>query len=203
MPQKKFTDQQRVESVKSVVEGTLRKIHEAGVENSLPENFHYRIKDWTQDDITAFAKGSKTFDFFENLLSVANTAVAKVEDGDFTAAEIKKAQEALTSIKPDAFKTWKGFGKAIANAADASQEIRDGYRKEIEKKNPKKHSSIISSKAFSDIALNDNGPTLDQAQRTIAEKTTGGEPAKLIFDEQNLNLGIAKLQSKALGRDAA
>jgi hypothetical protein len=107
---------------------TLRNIHDGGGSTGLPERFHYHIKQWTQRDVTDFATYQKTFTFFETLLGFANVSVERDAAGQAT-QDALDAQGALTYLKPDCCKSWKGFAKMIGDAAEATQAIRDEYRR--------------------------------------------------------------------------
>ena len=142
MPQKKHSDMQSAKYVQSFVNETMSFVHSEGTETGLPSDFHYNMAEWTQKDVTDFAKGAKTFDTYEILLGIANTSVRK-EKGQYT-QDALDAQAALEAIKPGCCNSWKGFARMIGDAADASQTVRDGYRKAIEeKKKDEKHGSII------------------------------------------------------------
>jgi len=110
---------------------TLRKIHEANRVTGLPPDFHYHILDWTQQDVTTFAKCDKTFDFFETLLGLTNAALAKDKAQAFTADAIE-AQNAIAYIKPASCNSWVGFAKMIANASSETEALRTQYHREIE-----------------------------------------------------------------------
>lgn len=114
------------------IEYSLASFQEAGRANiaiGLRPGFHYETKNWEQADVTSFADCPNTFDIFENLLGLANAAV-ETKDGAFTDKAIQ-SQNALSYLKPDSCKTWKGFGRMIGDAAAATQATRDNYRRAI------------------------------------------------------------------------
>lgn len=142
MPQRKYNPMSSTKYVQSFVNETMYQVHKSGTETGLPSDFHYNMAQWTQRDMTEFAKCSNTFDTYELLLGVANVSVEK-KNGKYT-EDALAAQSALEAIKPASCKSWKSLAIMIGDAADATQSIRDGYRKEIEKKqHGKKHGSII------------------------------------------------------------
>ena len=143
MPQKtKYTDMNTAKYVQSSVNQTLRSINASGTPTGLPKDFHYDMNLWTQKDVTEFAKCANTFDGFECLLGIANTAVEIDKAGHYT-KDAHDAQAALEAIKPACCKSWVGFGKMITKAADESQAIRDKYHADIEARKHGKHSSVI------------------------------------------------------------
>lgn len=106
----------------------FRKHHEAHLITGLPDDFHYDIRQWQQRDVTEFATCPETYDVFETLLGIANQAVEANGDGQYSLGAVE-AQNALSYLKPDGCKSWKGFYNLIANAADKTQSKRDQYRK--------------------------------------------------------------------------
>lgn len=144
MPQKKqLTEMEYAKYVQSMVNQTLHDIHKDGGQTGMPKGFHYNMSEWTQEDATAFAKGQYTFDGFEILLSIANGSVQTDKNGKYTKAALED-QAALQAIKPKQCGDWGDFAIMIGDAADASQKVRDGYRKAIEaRKKGKGHGSVI------------------------------------------------------------
>ena len=117
--------------IASVVEytiGVLHKHHEKGWITGLSEGFHYDLLQWQQPDATEYARCPKTYSYFETLLGLGNQAVETGRDGQYTQKALE-AQQALTYLKPACCKSWKGFCNMIATAADATQVLRDSYRK--------------------------------------------------------------------------
>lgn len=129
-PQVWKTNMDQAKFIEDVV-NTLRKIHEGNRATGLPPDFHYDIKQWTQQDVTAFANATKTYDFFETLLGLGNAAVTTDNAGKYTKDAIE-AQEGLTYLKPNCCKSWKGFCNMIANASDETETLRAQYRRDSE-----------------------------------------------------------------------
>lgn len=209
MPQKQnYTDMNNALYVQSTVNGTLRKAHNDGIPTGLPSDFHYNMAQWTQRDVTEFAKCDVTFDTYEILLGIANTSVEKKQvkvknkDGKMETKEMYtqdalEAQKALEAIKPACCNSWKGFARMIGDAAEASQSLRNEYRKAIEaRKNVQKHGSVIDLKEFSNIAV-----VTDDKVQAIDPKTAfhaaGAvmSPEQAKFDEA-ANAALAKLKAQ-------
>jgi hypothetical protein len=203
--------------IESGVSGTLKSIHNDYLKNNDPnlkgdlgDDFHYDIKQWTQDDLTAFAKGAITYDLFEGLVKINNAAVQTVPggkpfkiskdhttiSGDFT-QDALDAQKALKAIMSSSCNNWWDFGLMIASAADASQQKREYYHQAAEaRKAGKKTGAVIDPKNFSsDIAATDT--RVQNIDPKAAFAAAGGvmSPEQAIFDEK-ANAGLAKLKAE-------
>lgn len=196
MPQHIYTQMEIVKFVEDVVGNTLRKTHEAGVETGLPKRFNYNIRQWTQQDVTDFAKCDKTFDFFENLAGVAGGAIEKDKNGNYTKHALE-SQEALTYLKPDGCKSWKSFFNMISTAGAETKEIRAEYWRKInERKNGgKKHGAIIDISEFSDIAVTDDKVKAIDPKAAFAAAGGVMSPEQAKFDEK-ANAALAKLKAE-------
>ncbi len=135
----RYSDMGNAKYVQSFVNNTMYEVHRAGTNTGLPADFHYNMADWTQRDVTEFAKSPETFDTYEILLGIANTAIEKDKDGQYT-KDALNAQAALQATKPDGCKSWKGYFNMIAEAAESTQTIRDDYRKTIVRRKKEKKS---------------------------------------------------------------
>lgn len=133
----KYSDMDNAKYVQSFVNSTMHDVHLAGTNTGLPSDFHYNMAQWTQRDMSEFAKSPETFDTYEILLGIANTAIEKDKDGQYT-KDALNAQAALQATKPDGCKSWKGYFNMIAEAAESTQIIRDNYRKAIEMRKKEK-----------------------------------------------------------------
>lgn len=209
MPQKKPIDfMGDAKYVQSAVNQTLYSIHKDGIDTKLPADFHYNMAQWTQRDVTEFAKGYNTFDAYEILLGIANTSVEKKQvkvknkDGKMETKEVytqdaMDAQAALEAIKPACCNSWKGFARMIGDAAEASQSVRNEYHKAIEaRKNGQKHGSVIDVKEFSNIAV-----VTDDKVQAIDPKTAFHAAGAVMFPEQvkfdeAANAALAKLKAQ-------
>lgn len=200
----------KVEAFKGAMEIDLA---EKGSAETFGLHVRSKIKNWREDDYVKLATSVNGVIYFQDLIEMSSAAIVKTYDGKPTDNAIC-AQNALKALKPDCCKDVQEFSELITKVRYKTNAKMNQIFKDFPEllkgeviwrgdRNKKGYGALDMPNLSKDIAVNEQEPTLDQAQRTIAEKTSGGESAKLIFDEKNLNTGLAQLQSKGAGRNAA
>ena len=176
MPQndKDFGDYKGLVSIfKYYITEKLPELDKKGLNHGIYLPHGYDYKQWTQEDLTNLAVTYNGIEMFESLIVMKNGAVDKDADGNYTPKALC-AQNALTELKPNGCKSWKGFFNMIETVQRETDEKRAAIKQRKQDEKNKGKSGAVFDLHKNDAICGDpmENPAFDQqaALQTLKDR---------------------------------
>jgi hypothetical protein len=142
----------RVTLFKQFLEKELPDTDKRGLIHGVPLST-YNYHKWTEQDVRVIATSFNSYEQFQSLLYMKNSAGAKDENGQYT-EEALCAQNALTELKPDSCKSWKSFFNMIVRVEKDTESERAALK--IRKDETRRRIDSRQGGTLIDLHKNDN-----------------------------------------------